>query len=292
MTTVAAKNIHNPRTAAGGASSLLQKLITFLFVIVIVVLLRHPHVETIAVEIGKQAGIPNHGTLETATATDSSTTTTSTTTTTTPKSCLPTKGLRPIKNRNELGALLEEFRFTTGVEVGVQRGWNAKTILSRWQSCAEFHLVDLWAHQQNYVDLANRPDHVQDQFYAEAQANLKPWEALTQFHKMYSTQAAAALPKEHFDFVYLDARHDYCGVMEDIQAYWPLLKPGGIMAGHDFKSAAEVPNQDWSVCHDGTKNPGAVKGAVQDFMTARGVTVSVAYQDGDWPSWLVQKPMC
>jgi hypothetical protein len=25
-------------------------------------------------------------------------------------------------------------------------------------------------------------------------------------------------------------RHDYCGVKEDIENWWPKLKPGGIMA--------------------------------------------------------------
>ena len=33
---------------------------------------------------------------------------------------------------------------------------------------------------------------------------------------------------------YIDARHDYCGCSEDIQNWWPKVKPGGIMAGHDY----------------------------------------------------------
>lgn len=31
------------------------------------------------------------------------------------------------------------------------------------------------------------------------------------------------------DFVYVDARHDYCAVKEDILLYWPKVRPGGIL---------------------------------------------------------------
>lgn len=55
-----------------------------------------------------------------------------------------------------------------------------------------------------------------------------------------TTLDAAKEITETLDFVYVDARHDYCGVNEDIQAYWPKLKPGGIMAGHDYLNADEV----------------------------------------------------
>ena len=49
--------------------------------------------------------------------------------------------------------------------------------------------------------------------------------------------------------------------------------------------------QDWSLCHDGTRHPGAVKGAVQDFhktlLSRSDVTVSQIYQTGEdrWYSW-------
>ena len=45
--------------------------------------------------------------------------------------------------------------------------------------------------------------------------------------------------KGAYDFVYLDARHDYKGVVADLNAYWPLLRRGGIMAGHDYIWATE-----------------------------------------------------
>jgi len=38
------------------------------------------------------------------------------------------------------------------------------------------------------------------------------------------------------DLVYLDASHDEDDVYADLQAYWPLLKPGGVMLGDDWST--------------------------------------------------------
>ena len=113
---------------------------------------------------------------------------------------------------------------------------------------------------------------------------------------MYSIEAAKKIEKATLDFIYIDARHDYCGVTQDLQAYWPLLKPGGIMAGHDYLTAAEVPNkqnkQDYSLCQNRTRNKGAVRGAVEEFFLPMGLTITVTYWKQDlWFTWLVQKPI-
>jgi len=41
---------------------------------------------------------------------------------------------------------------------------------------------------------------------------------------------------------------------------------------------------------NGTKNEGAVKGAVDEFAQKHGLTVLVTYWDKDWPSWFARKP--
>lgn len=209
-------------------------------------------------------------------------------------SCYPKVGFRPLKEREELGDLLEEHGFTTGVEVGVKQGVFAKVILDKWKSCKSYMLVDVWAHQENYKDIANVADATHNQFYEQTKAALQQYSTITEFFKMYSSEAAKKIDKNSVDYVYLDARHDYCGVLEDIENYWPLIKPGGIMAGHDYNSNNEIRGQDWGLCGDGiTRNEGAVKGAVNDFFLPKGITISVTYyRQHNFMSWIVQKPLC
>lgn len=209
------------------------------------------------------------------------------------QSCTPKVGLRPLKNRNELPQLLDEHGLKTGIEIGVKEGVFARHMLGNWKSCEKYHLVDVWAHQKNYKDLANVRDEVHDKFYEKTLENTKPYQHKLEIHRMYSTVAAKKFEKESMDFIYIDARHDYCGVKEDIELYWSKLKPGGIIAGHDYNQNDEIGDQDWGLCADGSRNEMAVKGAVNDFFLPMGYTISVTYyRETNFMSWMVQKRLC
>ena len=209
-------------------------------------------------------------------------------------SCIPKRGLRPLKNRDELPFLLEEHGFTSGIEIGVKQGDFANHMLKNWKSCKEYHLVDVWAQQENYKDIANVNDATHNKFYEETVQKMKAHtNVATTFHRMYSTEAVKKFEKESIDYVYIDARHDYCGVKEDIELYWPILKPGGIMAGHDYNENSEIRGQDWGLCGDGSRNDMAVKGAVNDFFLSKGYSVSVTYyRQNNFMTWFVQKRLC
>jgi len=54
--------------------------------------------------------------------------------------------------------------------------------------------------------------------------------------RMETIEAAKAL-KIKPDIIYIDASHDEASVYNDIMAWWPKLKIGGIMCGDDYSSA-------------------------------------------------------
>lgn len=92
----------------------------------------------------------------------------------------------------------------------------------------------------------------------------------------------------------MDARHDFKGVQEDLLAWWPKLKPGGIFGGHDYVTNSDGPQQtgqNWSLNYDGTVDPEgrAVKGAVDDFSVRVNRQLVVTYREPGWNSWFVRK---
>lgn len=65
----------------------------------------------------------------------------------------------------------------------------------------------------------------------------------------------------NLDFIYIDANHDYEYVLEDIKTSTPLLKKGGIIAGHDYNNST----------------PGVVKAVNEIF----GTNIKI-YADSSW----------
>jgi predicted O-methyltransferase YrrM len=57
---------------------------------------------------------------------------------------------------------------------------------------------------------------------------------LVTLHKAFTHEAAKDFPDRSLDFVFVDADHDSGSVYRDLVSYWPKLKPGGWMAGHDW----------------------------------------------------------
>jgi Methyltransferase domain len=170
--------------------------------------------------------------------------------------------LNRLKSRLDLANVCELKGFKVGVELGVQRGLFAAEILKRWPSAEHYHLVDLWAPQKHYKDLANFELPVHEKFLAEATRITLPWKDKVVFWRNYTSVAVKSFKPESVDFIYVDARHDYCGAKEDIENWWPILKVGGVMAGHDYLTAQEEKaiarsSQDWGICGDGvTVNAG------------------------------------
>lgn len=49
-----------------------------------------------------------------------------------------------------------------------------------------------------------------------------------------STEIADLFQSNTLDYVYIDGNHDYDHVTHDLNVWWPKLKQGGLLAGHDY----------------------------------------------------------
>lgn len=63
---------------------------------------------------------------------------------------------------------------------------------------------------------------------------MEPLDGLYRFIQSGSAAAAAHFADASVDFVFIDADHVYERVHEDLLAWLPKIKPGGIIAGHDY----------------------------------------------------------
>lgn len=202
--------------------------------------------------------------------------------------------MKTYRDRIDLLDNLSELGIEFACEVGVQEGVYSKDILSRIPSLKKLYLVDLWKSQDNYVDIANVADDTQNKYLNSTKQNVSDWSEKVKILKGLSTDMCHKIQDANLDWVYIDARHDYCGCMQDIESYWPKLKPGGVMSGHDYHTAADIRSfgirkQNWSICYDGTVNPGAVKGAVDDFASSNNLQVLVSYSEPKWHTWSIVK---
>jgi hypothetical protein len=176
-------------------------------------------------------------------------------------------------------------------EVGVKQGIYSKHMLENIPSIEKLYLIDLWKQQNNYVDSSNVSDNVHAKHYNQTLQNTKDWEDRVILLRGYTNEMCHNIPDGSLDWVYIDARHDYKGASEDIENFYPKLKDTGIMSGHDYLTSEEVknitPSQDWSICCDGSIEPRAVKGAVNDL--ALKVNKDIYVTNDRWPSWSIHK---
>jgi hypothetical protein len=168
-----------------------------------------------------------------------------------------------LKDRTEFGLLLEHLEYKTMIEIGVQNGIYANEILSKWSSFQKYYGIDPWSKQKNYQDWANVENDEQYKKYQNAKNILNKYGSKIELIRNYSKNAVSNFKNNSIDFIYLDGRHDYCGVYEDLEFYYPKLKCNGIMSGHDFDIIRKVGGQDYSLCENGkivTIRGGAVQG--------------------------------
>jgi predicted O-methyltransferase YrrM len=58
----------------------------------------------------------------------------------------------------------------------------------------------------------------------------------------YSETIASQFADETFDFVYIDGNHELKWVIQDLYAWIPKVKKGGVISGHDYMWSEPFPN--------------------------------------------------
>ena len=134
-------------------------------------------------------------------------------------------------------AILDQFAKTLDgseimVEVGSYTGESA-VVFARYVK--KLVCVDPWSGGYDPADIASGCDYneVMQMFLARTKGCRN-----VSHIRMNSVEAAKSFEDGTLDVVYIDGAHDYQNVKDDILAWMPKLKAGGILAGHDYGSHA------------------------------------------------------
>jgi len=124
------------------------------------------------------------------------------------------------------------------VEVGSWKGRSAALMgveIVNSGKAIEFCCIDPW--------LEGGPDLVGTEFetkgenvlYQEFLRNTAPLAGVIKPMRMTSLEAVELFADESIDFLMLDGDHNYPVVKQEIQAYLPKMKKGGIISGDDYR---------------------------------------------------------
>jgi hypothetical protein len=136
----------------------------------------------------------------------------------------PTRGMMKFVKVQISGKLTQVF----GVEIGVAEGYHAFKCLKTIPDITHLTLVDPY---QKYISDGCALDY--SSVEKEMLKRLKPFSNVT-FLKETSEIASKRFPNNFFYYVYIDANHDYEHTLQDITLWYPKVKKGGVIGGHDF----------------------------------------------------------
>lgn len=163
-----------------------------------------------------------------------------------------------MKTRTELA---QQLFHGVGAELGVAWGEYSDLILSGHSRVSRLYSIDHWTE----------PHHDVREYY-KALALLHGHGPRSLVLRATFAEACPLFDEAFFDFLYLDGyAHTGQEGGQTLRDWWPKLKPGGILAGHDYHPTFQ-PTID----------------AVDAFVRGHGLTLNLTTDQ--LPSWWVVKP--
>ena len=152
-----------------------------------------------------------------------------------------------------------------GIEIGSYAGESASMFLKS-NAFKKLYCIDPWLMGYDPLDPSADKTVYEAEIHFDYKHFLNP---IVKKLKMFSEDAVSLFEDESIDFIYIDGCHTYEAVKRDLNNYFPKIKIGGIIAGHDYVD----PGPDKPI------HIGGVKTAVDEFF---GVPPISRYEDFSW----------
>lgn len=136
---------------------------------------------------------------------------------------------------------IETYRYTenffnshpeikVGAEIGIAGGEHILHLLQHTQ------LEKIYGIDPLVSETWNVPTSIEDfdEHYKLVCEKLKPFDKKSEIIRKTSVEGAKEIEDESLDFVFIDAIHEYKECLEDITVWYPKVKNGGYVMGHDW----------------------------------------------------------
>jgi hypothetical protein len=121
-----------------------------------------------------------------------------------------------INTRNQFGELAQCYnQLGIGAEIGVLHGEFTKLTFAHWRG--KILCIDTW-------DTSCGTELVDRNLLGENYECMRG----------YSLDMAKLVGDGNLDWIYIDANHDYNSIKSDYNAWFPKVREGGIVSGHDY----------------------------------------------------------
>lgn len=152
------------------------------------------------------------------------------------------------------------------VELGCWKGKSASFLLVEAVNAKKTPIVHFIDHWGGSNEPAHKTDPELERVFDVFLSNIRrSGYANANVHRMSTVAAADLFDPASIDFVWVDAGHEYDEVLADLRAWWPKVKPGGVMGGDDLPMEG-------------------VKKAVEEFFPS-----FETGSEGGWQWWRVRK---
>lgn len=184
--------------------------------------------------------------------------------------------------RDDMYKLFKELGFSTGVEIGVEKGKNAQTMFEIIPNLKLYGVDPYKQHPQ-----ASYAYHAMIRNWDAKYLHNAKRQCLKRMNgrnftllQGFSEDMIHNVEDNTLDFVYIDADHSYDFVMQDMILWGRKVRKGGIISGHDYYADKSTSSRRAKVTQ-----------AINDYVKVHGInlyTTSEVHHDqkGDiYPSW-------
>jgi len=134
---------------------------------------------------------------------------------------------------------INRFNNSIFVEIGTWKGRSAIYMAEKIKESKKnikFYTIDIFEYKGEYESFKGESD----SFYDEVLQNVEPVKEFITVLKGFSVDICNQFEDESIDFLFLDGDHSYEGVKNELELWFPKVKLGGIISGHDYTQPCGV----------------------------------------------------